>query len=148
MFWTISKDPDFNGLHILIRDEFELDRFKRLVHEMLDRPDWRAGMATLWDYSEGDMSVVDFEPIQQASREHLHHDQNLGDGSSRSVRTACQGVPVRSEQRKAPVSRVLQGLKVVGLPGFEPRPREPETYFMCVIAMTYEIYSTFILFFS
>jgi hypothetical protein len=109
MFWTISKDPDFNGLHILIRDEFELDRFKRLVHEMLDRPDWRAGMATLWDYSEGDMSVVDFEPIQQASREHLHHDQNLGDGSSRSVRTACQGgaSPVRT--KKSPRKSCLTG---------------------------------------
>ncbi len=80
MKWLLGFDGSGNIVTATMEGTFSIDHFRGLFHEILQHPEWNAGMNMLLDYRNVDFSDIAFPEVKQTSMIHKKADERVGDG--------------------------------------------------------------------
>ena len=85
MEWTVTLEPSARYLRVTTRGKFSVAGHLGMIEEILALPYWVPGMAALFDHRQLDMAGATYAVMQEASRNHLRHDQRIGGGKAAVV---------------------------------------------------------------
>lgn len=80
MEWTVTLELAPRFVRVVTRGEFSVADHLRMIEAILSQPYWEPGMPALFDHRLLDMAGATFGVMQEASRNHLRHDDRIGAG--------------------------------------------------------------------
>jgi hypothetical protein len=85
MQWTFEFDEPRGYVRIVTRGDFTLADNRRMVEELLSRPEWRPGTATLFDHRQLSLDGIGFEEMLDVKSVHVDNDARIGNGKSANL---------------------------------------------------------------
>jgi len=85
MRWTIEFDEPRGYVLIVARGDFTLADHRQMVEDLLSRPEWRPGSATLFDHREIHFGDAGFREMLEVKSLHVSNDAVIGDGKSATL---------------------------------------------------------------
>jgi hypothetical protein len=82
MDWTFEFDGGEGYVLIVTRGDFNIADHRRMVGDLLSRPEWRPGSAALFDHRQVRFGGIGFREVMEAKSIHVDNDTRIGNGKS------------------------------------------------------------------